>query len=374
MNGTTSIWDTDEALARLVPRFGERAAKHDREGSFVEDNFAELRAAGFFAAGVPAELGGAGVGHRELCDVLRRIAHGCPATALTASMHSHLVAATVWKHRHGKPGEAMLRRVAQEGLRLVSTGAGDWLRSNGEVERVEGGYRVTAVKPFASGSMVADVAVTSAAWEHPEQGPVVLHFPVPLGAEGVTIGTDWDTLGMRGTGSQTIRLQRVFVPDEAIGLMRPRDEWHPAWSVVLTVAIPLIMSAYVGLAERARRIAVPLVRDVKDPATQMLVGELDSHLLTAQTCLEATIEAANDYDFAPELEQANQTLVRKTVIAREVKATVHKAIEAVGGRGFYRKTGLEQLLRDAQAAPFHPLPEKEQLLFTGRVALGVSPV
>ena len=38
------------------------------------------------------------------------------------------------------------------------------------------------------------------------------------------------------------------------------------------------------------------------------------------------------------------------------------------------RTCLERLLRDVQAAPFHPLPEKKQLEFSGRVALGLSPI
>jgi hypothetical protein len=42
-------------------------------------------------------------------------------------MHQHLIAATVWKYRRGQGGEAMLTKVAENQLVLVSTGAGDWL-------------------------------------------------------------------------------------------------------------------------------------------------------------------------------------------------------------------------------------------------------
>ena len=55
-------------------------------------------------------------------------------------------------------------------------------------------------------------------------------------------------------------------------------------------------------------------------------------------------------------------------------ATVHKAVKVSGGRGFYRGFGLERLLRDVLAAPFHPLPEKKQQLFTGRLAMGLDPI
>jgi alkylation response protein AidB-like acyl-CoA dehydrogenase len=46
----------------------------------------------------------------------------------------------------------------------------------------------------------------------------------------------------------------------------------------------------------------------------------------------------------------------------------------VGGSAFYRRRGLERLLRDVQGAQFHPLSEKKQHIFTARVALGLPPV
>jgi alkylation response protein AidB-like acyl-CoA dehydrogenase len=53
---------------------------------------------------------------------------------------------------------------------------------------------------------------------------------------------------------------------------------------------------------------------------------------------------------------------------------VNKAVEIVGGGAYFRRSRLERLWRDVQAAQFHPLPESKQLVFTGRVAMGLSPV
>ena len=65
-------------------------------------------------------------------------------------------------------------------LVLVSTGAQDWLESSGQATRVEGGYRVTAQKRFASGSPVGDLVLTSAPYDDPEAGAQVLEFAVPV--------------------------------------------------------------------------------------------------------------------------------------------------------------------------------------------------
>ena len=86
------------------------------------------------------------------------------------------------------------------------------------------------------------------------------------------------------------------------------------------------------------------------------------------------VRLASDLDVVTSLDMTNAMLVRKTIAAEHVLATVEKALEAAGGAGFYRKTGLERLLRDAHAAQFHPLSAKRQHRFTGRVALGLDPI
>ena len=367
--------DLQPLIDELGPNFAEAATERDDGDTFVAENYQTLRERKVFSAQVPTDLGGGGVGHSEMCHFVRGLAHHCGATALALSMHQHLVAAAVYNHRNGRPGQALLERVAGNEAILVSTGANDWMASNGTVERADGGFLVSAKKPFASGSPMGDVLVTSAPYEDPEEGWQVLHFPVPLAADGVTLADDWWTLGMRATGSQTVVLERVFVPEEAVALRRPRGAYHPAWNVILTVAMPLIMSAYVGVAEAAADIAkAHAQKRADDPTTPYLLGELTNHLTTAQLARDDMVAIANDWEFEATAETANAILVRKTIAAKAALATGEKAMEATGGAGFYRKLGLERLLRDLHASQFHPLAEKRQLLFTGRLALGLDPI
>jgi alkylation response protein AidB-like acyl-CoA dehydrogenase len=132
-----------DVVRELGPRFAARAAAHDAHDSFVADNYAELRERRVFSAGVPTELGGGGASHRELCDVLRTLAHSCSSTALALAMHTHPLATAVWRWRHeAAPVESFLRRVAAEELVLVTSGGSDFLAGSGTAEKVEGGYRV----------------------------------------------------------------------------------------------------------------------------------------------------------------------------------------------------------------------------------------
>jgi acyl-CoA dehydrogenase len=367
--------DLTALLAELGPTFAARAAEHDADDRFVAENYQALREAKAFSAQIPQEIGGGGAGHGEMCAFLRGLAHHCPSTALALSMHQHLVAAAVANDKAGRPGRKLLEKVAGSEAILVSTGANDWLESNGKVERVDGGFKVTATKPFASGSPLGDLLVTSAAYDDPREGPQVLHFPVPLKQEGVTLVDDWQTFAMRATGSGTVKLEGVFVPEAAVALKRPRGAFHPAFAVILTVALPIISSVYLGVAEAAAGIARERARArPDDPAMPFLVGEMENLLTTAEMAVADMVRLANGFDFTPSVELASSVLVRKTIAAKAVLATAEKALEVTGGAGLYRKLGLERLLRDVHGAQFHPLPAKRQLLFTGRVALGLDPV
>lgn len=367
--------DLIEIADRLGPKFAERIAELDDEDAFVTDNYIELKDAKVFSAQVPKDLGGGGVSHREMCGFIRQLARYCSSTALAVSMHQHLVAAAIFNHRSGRPGKALLEKVGAAEAVLISTGANDWLESNGSARKVDGGYSVDAVKPFTSGSPAGAAFVTSVAHEQGEDGPEVLHFAVPATSEGITFLNDWRTMGMRATGSQTVRFEDVFVPEEAVVMKRPLGRFHPAFNVIITVADPLVMSAYVGAAEAACATARELASKRKDdPVIPYLVGEMENRLTVAQLACDDMVRLANDLEFTPSEELSSQVLIRKTVTANSVIGAAEKAMEVVGGSGYFRKTGIERLLRDVHASQFHPLPEKRQQRFTGRLSIGLEPV
>jgi acyl-CoA dehydrogenase len=381
MGNDLSKW---ERLAEdLGPGFARRTARHDDDDSFVMESFDELRKHAAFAAAVPAELGGGGATHRELCEMLRRLARHCSSTALAFAMHTHLVAVQALLWRRGTSPyaapltgeraerlatEGLLRRVAAEGLVLVSSGASDWLPGSGRAERVEGGYRVTARKVFGSGSPGADLLSTSAV---DEKAGEVIHFAVPLHDGAVRVLHTWRAHGMRGTGSNDIEIEGYFVPDAAIVMRRPAGKWGPLWHTLCSVAFPLVYSVYVGVAEAAREIAVAEVtRRGAGELAVLSVGEVETELLGAQIALEKMIAVAESS--APGPEETNVVVRCRTLCGEAALRTVEKAVECVGGQFFYRKHPLERLWRDIQASRFHPLQRKPQLRHSGRFALGLD--
>ena len=359
----------------LGPRFAARAGEHDAADTFVAANFADLRAERVFSAGVPAALGGGDASHAELCGLLRVLGRHCGSTALALSMHMHQVMLPVWRWRRGQAQvEPLLRRIAAEELVLATSGGSDWLPGSGRAEKVDGGYRVSGRKVFTSGVPAASVFMTCAIVDHEGSDPAVLHFPLPLGQEGVTILDTWHTLGMRGTGSHDVVLENVFVPETAIAARREPGKWNALFHVLSGIALPLIYAVYVGIAEGARDIALAAARKKEtsgtDPHLPFLAGEMENELAVAQLALASMVDLAANAEPGPETTSA--ICIRRTLAGNAAIRTVEKAMEVAGGAAFYRALGLERMFRDVQAARYHPLQEKVQLRMTGRLALGLD--
>jgi acyl-CoA dehydrogenase len=362
----------DEIADTAAVTLEARAAYHDTSGAFVAENYALLKEQRLFSAGIPVELGGGGASHAQVCSIVRRLGRSCGSTALSFAMHSHPVGVNVFKYRRGddRAGTALAKISADE-LVIAGTGANDWLASNGEATAIAGGYRVTAHKRFVSGGPGADLFVTSAVFAG-DDGPEVLHFAIPMASEGIEIQRNWDTLGMRGTGSNDVIMTDVFVPAAAIVARRPVGTWHPMWDVIVPVALPIIVSCYVGLAEKAAEMAIDSA--MGKPWQAVAIGEMKTELAIAQMALANMIDMVDDYAFDPDLAITDAIVTRKAVAARGVRNVVETAAEVVGGGGFYRGHPLERIVRDVRAFHFHPLPERIQQSFSGRLALGLEPI
>jgi acyl-CoA dehydrogenase len=213
--------------------------------------------------------------------------------------------------------------------------------------------------------------MTMAVLDDPEAGPTVLHFALPLHAAGVKVQDNWRTLGMRGTGSNDVILDGVFVPEAAVSVRRPAGRWSPPWHVVATVALPLIFSVYVGVAEAARALALRQAAPRRQDATiQDQVGLMDTELAAARLGLRQMMDAAAIGQASPEV--TNEVLIGRTLAGRGALRTVEIALEVAAGAGFFRGLGLERLFRDVQGARYHPVRGHAQRRYSGRLALGLD--
>ncbi|WP_051091977.1 acyl-CoA dehydrogenase family protein [Hoeflea sp. 108] len=356
----------------LASVLGERAPKFDEGDRFVADNYALLKQAGLVQAGVPLELGGGGAGLRELSEMLRIMAQSCGSTALAFAMHTHQVAIPAWRWRYQNVAavEPLLKRVATERIILLSSGGSDWIGGSGKAEKVEGGYRITARKVFTSGAAAGDILMTGAIACAEDGTEKVIHFGVPMRAPEVSVMDNWHTLGMRGTGSNDVVIDGLFVPDASVAFSRAPGHWHPVFQIIATIAFPLIYAVYLGVAESARDIAVEITRKKQAGETTLtLAGRMDTALRAAQMAHRSMIETAERN--TPSAESVNEVMIGRSLVARHGLEVVELAMELAGGASFYRDKGLERRFRDMQAARFHPLQAGPQARYTGAMALGL---
>lgn len=362
-----SVVETAHHLSR---KLAERAAEADQNDRFVSENYALLKQAGLVEAGVPRELGGGGAEISELAEMLRVLARACGSTALAFSMHTHQVAIPAWRWRHQKVAavEPLLKRVAAEKIILLSSGGSDWIGGSGKAERDGDGYRITARKVFTSGAEAGDILMTGAIHEGADGSRSVIHFGAPMKSAAVRIEDTWRTLGMRGTASNDVVIEDLFIPDANVAFSRKAGEWHPVFEIIATIAFPLIYAVYLGVAESARDIAVEIAK--KKPASDpSLAGRMDTELRAAQLAHRWMLDivARN----APSAETVNEVMIGRTLVGRHAIAAVDLAMELAGGASFYRATGLERRFRDIQGARFHPLQAGPQARYAGAMALGL---
>lgn len=359
---------------QLGAKFAERAADIDDNDTFVAENFAALRTSGLLEAGVPVQLGGGGASIDELAEMLRTLAHHCGSTALAFAMHTHQVAFPAWRwaHQPDAPVEPLLKRIAQEKLFLLSSGGSDWIGGSGRAEKVEGGYRITARKVFTSGAPTGDLLMTSAVLDSDSatEPASVLHFAIPMTSPHVKIVETWCAMGMRGTGSHDVIIDRHIVPEAGVSVRRPQGEWHPLFVMLGTIAFPLIYAVYLGVAEQARDRAIALAkRKTASPHAIELAGRMETELTAAQLAHKCMLDAARLN--APTAQTVNQVMTGKALLTRHAIAAVEHALELAGGAGFYRSAGLERCFRDIQAARYHPLQAGAQTNYAGAMALGL---
>lgn len=361
-----------EWAASFGPLLREHAERHDRDGTFVQESHDALREAGLLAIAVPEELGGRGATPREVAMVQRELAKHCASTALCTAMHQHIVAFGAWRYRREMPGaEGMLRAVANDKIVLVATGGADFTKPRGTATKVDGGFVVSGHKIFASQSPTGTILSTMFPYEHPDDGLQVLMMALPLAMDGISVSDNWDSLGMRGTGSNDVVLDNVFVPDDKISGVRPHGVLDPPLQVIAQIAMGIVGAVYLGVAESAYEHTLAIAQaKAKDPSVQRQIGLMKTRLRVASWALDGALAQVGD-DAVPSLENVAALMAAKHEITNAGIEVCDLALEVAGGQGYFKGSPLERAYRDIRAIKFHPFTPEITLTQAGQVELGL---
>ena len=100
---------------------------------------------------------------------------------------------------------------------------------------------------------------------------------------------------MRGTASNSIVLEDVFVPDERVLANRPYGVIDPPLQVIFSIAFPIISGVYLGVAEAAYEAAVDAAATkANDPIVQRQVGLMRHRLQVASWALDGALDEVGD--------------------------------------------------------------------------------
>jgi acyl-CoA dehydrogenase len=366
--------------AELGAQFAELAAVHDRENSFVAENFRVLRESGYTSLGVPEMLGGGGASLRQVCYAQAELARSCGSTALAVNMHLYHSLMAAYRWRHGADAaEGLLRRIAAERLIVMSSGGSDGPWPAAVATRQPNGYRVNGRKVFCSQAPAADLLSTFAAYDDPDDGRVVLVMLIPPTSDGYGIVETWDALGMRGTASHDVQLDDVLVGEDQIVARQPWGRVGVALRSALIHSGPTLSAVYYGIAAGAYEHAVRVLAGRRmggapasqDPAVARIVGRMEYRLRTAWWALVGHLnDLPDDVQYALDDQATSAAMLAKRCVTTQAVEVVDLAMEAVGGSAYFKRSPLERAYRDVRAGTFHPLPPEKTLQFAGRLALG----
>ncbi|QCO98487.1 hypothetical protein FCN77_13270 [Arthrobacter sp. 24S4-2] len=190
----------EDVLARvdlLVPRLRDRAEETEHLRRLPESTMADLKEAGVFQLLSPKAVGGFGLGVETYAEVVRRLARGCPSTAWTVGhLIEHVWMLARWPH-------TVQNEVFADGPAPLAAATGS---PAGTADKVPGGYSISGRWTFASGVMHSEWALLAV-----QHGDIRLQCLVPV--SDVEVLDVWQTAGLRGTGSNDIHADGLFVPE-----------------------------------------------------------------------------------------------------------------------------------------------------------------
>ena len=373
---------------QLLARCRERAPEYDRDNRFFQEDFDELKAAGYLRLALPGDFGGLGMNVAEVGRETRKLAMYAPASALALNMHHYWIgtAADVWRS-----GDKSLQWILDEAAAGEVFAAGHaehgndipGLLSTTKAQKVDGGYTFTGRKSFGSLTPVWTRLGLHGMDVSDPAAPKIVHGFLPRDAKGYTIKDTWDVLGMRATRSDDTVLEGAFVPDKYIArIVAPGaagvDNFVAGF---LTWALVGFANIYYGLSMRVREV---LVEQLKTKTSIALTRPMIYHPEVQHGMAEITMDIEA---MGPHIEAVAADWVEGRVGPDwfvKVFSMKHKVVDAAfrvadraldlsGGFGMFKKSELERLFRDARAGKFHPSNPLLTHEIVGKISLGINP-
>ena len=376
------------AVTDLLPVLRERAQETEDLRRIPDESIKSLQEAGFFKLLQPKRYGGYEADPVTFYTAVKLIASACGSTGWVASIlgvHPWHLGLFDVRAQDDVWGEDLDTRISSSYAPM------------GKAKVVDGGYRLSGRWSFSSGCDHATWVMLGGPAFKDDQPVDFCTYLLPI--EDYKIIDVWDTVGLRGTGSNDILVEDVFVPKHrALSFMAtskcqtPGQEVNPGPLYRLpygsvhpsTITAPIIgmaQGAYEAHVEHQRkrvRAAYAGEQSKEDPFAKVRIAEASSEIDAAWLQLTRNIDELYQAACRGEkLPFSTRLRVRRDQVrgTERAIAAVDRLFENSGGRALKTGTPIQRFWRDAHAGRVHAAndPERAYTMFgTGEFGLPVE--
>ena len=385
----------------VLPALAERAAAMDAESYLNEENVKTLGDAGLLGLVVPEKYGGLGGGLRVWAGACFAIGTVCPSTALayffhlTSASRGNLSLKALEAGLFNEEEAPVVRAFAEKVLRTMGRD-GKWLANfasesvkseaaaitiTTRAAKTEGGWLLNGVKSFGCATGIAHQYLVTASLEGFEDASGLCTFFVDRDAPGTRGRIEWNALGMRGTATEGLVLEDVFVAEENAlalpGSFAKMCSQSRSGYVGNQVAAS---SIYLGGAYSAYQAAMKSMRERKFADTgkpqgtghfqQQLIGEMYADLHTALLWARRMIQIETaDPPIVPQEEVIPFWRTCKGQVAEHSFKVTQSALKLAGTSGTLFGTPFSRALRDVAMGLVQAFPAERGRLQTAQMLI-----
>ena len=323
---------------------------------------------GLFRYQQPKVWGGMEVDYRGFMEIPYILGLGCPSTAwVFANMASHHRQLAQW------PVQAQEDIWGKDPDALIASGIA-YVQGNGK--RVDGGITLSGNWGFSSGVDISSWNMLACTIKD-QDNKVVDWCMCLVPREDYEIIDDWQTMGMKGTGSRTVKCKDIFVPEHRVlsmhihkpGFHFPGLKVHtnPMFKVpnsstggngiagsMIANAQTMLNETIAWIKEKSSTYTGAKMSDI--PSLQIKIAAASGKIDAAYTwlmsnCVEAEMTYKNGQSFDLE---AKLKFRRNTAMGMKMSnEAVDILHELLGANGIYEKHSFERMFRDAHASSGH---------------------
>jgi 3-hydroxy-9,10-secoandrosta-1,3,5(10)-triene-9,17-dione monooxygenase len=356
---------TLERARALVPLLAERAPAASEARKLSPETIAEYHAAGLLRILQPRRFGGQQGRFSLFSRIVEELTYGCASAAWVYAVlaeHQWIIAQY--------PEKAQIDVWGDQPEAVASSS----LAPRASAKRVGGGWRLSGRYSFSSGCDYAQWAILGAFLGEMGDPRHIAYLLVPL-AEAEVID-DWQVLGLAGTGSKSLALHDVFVPEHRCVMVSdlfagtpPGALVHPDYPVLraprgflVSYSLPPVAIALgrraldIACAALAGRVSRGVTKVAESEVVQMAIGEAAAAIDVATLLLHSGRESSTAaVSSGRKITEAEALRARRDMVfaQHQVSWALDRLCELDGARWVYDGDRLGAIRRDVMTIVTH---------------------